>query len=57
MLHWITENLSTIVVSAILLAIVSSISLHLIRQRKRGKSSCGCNCAHCAMHGRCHDKQ
>lgn len=57
MLHWITENLSTIVVSAILLAIVTSISLHLIRQRKRGKSSCGYNCAHCAMHGRCHDKQ
>ena len=51
MLNWITANLSTIVISAILLAIVTSISLHLIRQKKQGRSSCGCNCAHCAMHG------
>ena len=50
MLNWITANLSTIVISAILLAIVTSISLHLIRQKKQGRSSCGCNCAHCAMH-------
>ena len=57
MLNWITANLSTIVISAILLAIVTSISLHLIRQKKQGRSSCGCNCAHCAMHGDCHGKQ
>lgn len=57
MLNWITANLSTIVVSAILLAIVTLISLHLIRQKKQGKSSCGCSCAHCAMHGQCHGKQ
>ena len=57
MLNWITANLSTIVISAILLAIVTSISLHLIRQKKQGRSSCGCNCAHCAMHGQCHGKQ
>ena len=54
MLNWITANLSTIVISAILLAIVTSISLHLIRQKKQGRSSCGCNCAHCAMAGSCH---
>ena len=57
MLNWITANLSTIVISAILLAIVTSISLHLIRQKKQGRSSCGCNFAHCAMHGECHGKQ
>ena len=57
MLAWVTANLSTIIVSAILLAIVTFISLHLIRQNKQGKSSCGCNCAHCAMHGQCHGKQ
>ena len=57
MLHWITENLSTIIVSAILLAIISATSVYLIRQRKKGRRSCGCNCAHCAMHGTCHSKQ
>ena len=57
MLNWITANLSTIVISAILLAIVTAISLHLIRQKKQGSSSGGCNFAHCAMHGECHGKQ
>ena len=57
MLNWITANLSTIVVSAILLAIVTLISLYLIRQKKQGKSSCGSGCANCAMHGQCHGKQ
>lgn len=54
MLSWIRENLGTILICAILLAIVTSIIIYLIRQKKRGKSSCGCNCAHCAMHGQCH---
>ena len=36
MLHWITENLSTIIVSAILLAIIIATSVYLIRQRKKG---------------------
>ena len=57
MLHWITENLSTIIVSAILLAIIIATSVYLIRHRKKGRISCGCNCAHCAMHGTCHSKQ
>ena len=57
MLHWVSANLSTIIVSAVLLAIIIAISIHLIRQKKKGRSSCGCNCAHCAMHGRCHSKQ
>ena len=56
MLNWLTANLSTIIVSAILLAIVILISTHLIRQKKAGKNSCGGNCAHCAMHGGCHGR-
>ena len=57
MLNWLTANLSTIIVSAILLAIVILISTYLIRQKKAGKNSCGGNCAHCAMHGQCHEHQ
>lgn len=57
MLSWVTANLATIAVSAFLLAIVILTSTYLIRQKKAGKSSCGCNCAHCAMHGSCHGKQ
>jgi len=57
MFAWIAQNLGTILVSAVLLVIVIAIVRYLIRQKKQGRSSCGCNCAHCAMHGQCHGKQ
>ena len=56
MLAWIAQNLGTILISAVLLVIVIAIVRYLIRQKKQGKSSCGCNCAHCAMHGQCHSQ-
>ncbi len=57
MLHWISANLSTILISIALLAIVVLIIRGLVRQKKQGKSSCGAGCAHCAMHGQCHHSQ
>ena len=57
MLDWIAANLGTILISLVLLVIVSLIVVHLLRQKKAGKSSCGANCAHCAMHGQCHEHQ
>lgn len=57
MFDWIAQNLGTLLISAVLIAIVTSIIIYLIRQKKRGKSSCGCNCAHCALHGQCHKQQ
>lgn len=57
MLHWISANLSTILISIALLAIVVLIIRGLVRQKKQGKSSCGVGCAHCAMHGQCHHSQ
>ena len=55
MLQWIGANLGTILICLVLLAIVTFIILYLVRQKKQGKSSCGCNCAHCAMHGSRHN--
>ena len=57
MLHWISANLSTILISIALLAIVVLIIRGLVRQKKQGKSSCGAGCVHCAMHGQCHHSQ
>lgn len=57
MLHWISANLSTILISIALLAIVVLIIRSLVRQKKQGKSSCGAGCAHCTMHGQCHHSQ
>ncbi len=55
MLQWIGANLGTILICLVLLAIITFIIVYLVRQKKQGKSSCGCNCAHCAMHGSCHN--
>ena len=50
MLQWIGENAGTIVVSIVLIALVSVIVVRMLKDRKQGKSSCGC----CPMAGSCH---
>ena len=57
MLDWFAANLGTILISLVLLVIVSLIVVYLLRQKKAGKSSCGANCAHCAMAGSCHGQK
>lgn len=56
MLAWITANLATILICFVLLVIAALVIAHLIRNKKRGKTSCGCGCAGCALHGSCHQK-
>ncbi|MBR4200739.1 MAG: FeoB-associated Cys-rich membrane protein [Oscillospiraceae bacterium] len=53
MLAWLTDNLGTIVITLILIAVVAAIVISMINDRKKGKTSCGCggDCAHC---GACH---
>lgn len=53
MLAWISENLATIIICVVLAAIVAAIIIYLVENKKRGKSSCGCNCGHCPMAGKC----
>lgn len=53
---WFTENLGTILITLLLVAAVAGIIVSLVRQRKKGGSSCGCGCATCAMKGACHRK-
>ena len=52
MLSWIGANIGSILICLVLLAVVALILRSLLRQKKQGKSSCGC--AHCAMQGACH---
>ena len=54
MLNWLSSNLSTILISLVLLAIVISIIRYLINQKKQGKHTCGGDCASC--HGGCSHK-
>lgn len=54
MFAWLIGNISTIIIGAVLLAIVAVIILNMARDKKKGKSSCGCNCKGCAISGSCH---
>ena len=57
MLSWLTANISTILITILLIAVVVIIIVKLRKDKKKGVSSCGGNCAHCAMNGACHRKQ
>ena len=57
MFEWLANNFVTIIICAVLIVVVVLIILSMIRDRKKGKSSCGCNCAHCAMAGACHSNK
>ena len=49
MLAWISENIATIIICAVLITVVGSIIVGMICYRKKGKSSCGCGCTSCPM--------
>ena len=54
---WILANIWPIVVALILIAIVTLIIIKLIKDKKKGRSSCGCNCGSCPMSGSCKSSQ
>ena len=54
MLLWLQNNWATLLVSAVLVAVVGVIVWSMIKAKKNGKSSCGCsgcsgNCPGCAV--------
>ncbi len=53
---WIAQNLATILVLAVVIAVCAAIIIKLIRDKKQGKSncSCGCGCSGCPSAGICH---
>ncbi len=54
MLEWLANNLATIIICAILIGIVAAIIVHMVKNKKHGKSACGCGCSSCPMEGSCH---
>ena len=53
---WLSENIWTIIICAVLIAIVAAIIVNMVKKKKQGKSMvCGCgNCKSCPMSGSCH---
>lgn len=53
MLAWLMENWGTLLICAILVVVVAAILVSMKRNKKQGKSSCGCGCQNCPMSGSC----
>ena len=54
MFQGMIDNAGTILVSLILAAVIVGIVISIRKDRKQGKSSCGCSCGSCPMSGSCH---
>ena len=57
MLEYLTQNLGTILVAAVLAVILLAAVMKIRNDKKKGKSSCGCGCAGCPSQGICHSAQ
>lgn len=51
---WLLNNISTIIICIVLIAIVTAIIVRMIKNKKQGKTSCGCGCQNCAARNSCH---
>lgn len=54
MLEWLSQNLATVIIVAVLAVIFGLLLYSLIRDKKAGRSSCGGGCAGCANACYCH---
>lgn len=57
MIDFLKDNIGTIVTGLVVLGVVILIVMNMRKDKKQHKSSCGCNCAGCAMAGSCHSNK
>lgn len=56
-MEWVLNNLATIIIAAAVGVAALAAITSVIRNRRSGKSSCGCGCAGCAMKDCCQNKE
>ena len=54
MIEFLISNIATIVVGTVLVAMVLLIIFQMKKDKKQGKSSCGCKCGGCPNAQLCH---
>lgn len=54
MMTWLVNNISTIIICIVLIGVITAIVAYMVRNKRQGKTSCGCGCKNCAMSGYCH---
>ena len=47
----------TVLVVAIIIALIALAVFSIVRDKKKGKCSCGNSCSSCAMNGACYTKK
>lgn len=47
-------NLGTFITALILFSVIAFILVRMIKNKKNGKSSCGCGCENCPSSCNCH---
>ncbi|MBD5130142.1 MAG: FeoB-associated Cys-rich membrane protein [Ruminococcaceae bacterium] len=50
MIEFVQQYLGSILVGAGVLAVVAMIIVKAVKDKRAGRSSCGCDCAHCGCH-------
>ncbi|MBR2024600.1 MAG: FeoB-associated Cys-rich membrane protein [Clostridia bacterium] len=56
-MNWLIENIGSIIVVCALAVIVTLIVISNVKNKKKGKSNCGCDCSNCSMNGICHQTE
>ncbi|MDE5946060.1 MAG: FeoB-associated Cys-rich membrane protein [Oscillospiraceae bacterium] len=46
--------MATFIIAIILIALITGVIFKLVKDKKNGKSSCGCNCGCCPNSSLCH---
>ncbi len=54
LLSFIQDNIGSIIVGVIVVAIIVFAAWRVILDKKQGRSSCGCSCSSCPNAGLCH---
>ncbi len=57
MLDWIASNYGTVLVLLLVVGAVVAVICGMVKDKKQGKSSCGCSCGSCPMSGKCHSEK
>ncbi len=57
MLYWLGNHAATILIAFVLIAVMAAIVVHLVKNKKKGQSSCGCGCRDCPMSSACHQRK
>ena len=47
-------NIPTLIICLLIAAIVAGIIGRLVKNKKEGRTTCGCDCGGCQMRGSCH---